>query len=564
MSAFDELCRRAASEFLQTVVIVDNMAAYPTMEREVEGNLFEPDPLASAEAPANDEVRVADPISEAALDAGAISQTFARAGLVCSILRPSAQEHLEDEVLTAAARSDILVLDWQMNDEGALATRIVRRLVEQDEEAGGRLRLIAIYTGQSPLAPVRDQLKDGFPKLEVSGEEVALACGSTKVIFLTKAAASVLPGEAGLSVAPDDLAPRLVQEFAAFAGGLLPNAVLAAIAGVRLHTHKVLARFNRNLDGPFLTHRALLKTSIDAEQFAATLILAELEAKVPLELITADYLGESAIRDYVEHRMQAGLKPRLMLDKAGDKLLDLELDQVCNLIENGMGVFTADQTKQIAEKEKIKFPERLHDSLRKDLHNRLYALADDDVETGKRNHEQFAIAAKIKKDGLSVNGDSPDNLPKLRLGTLLVDDAGDYWLCVTPLCDSERIPPEGGRFMLAALERSDDHGDFIIEDRGQTIRLTPHVKRIKISTHIFLPDAHNFVRASYEKDAAYFISEANPPPPWGDAIRFRWLAELKPLQAQRFAGRLANSLSRIGLDDFEWHRMRDTADGSAD
>jgi hypothetical protein len=557
MSAFDEICRRAATEFLQTVVIVDNMAEYSAPAQDtLAGDLIEPDMFASVAAADEDGDAVADKTAEISLDAGVISRSFADAGLICSILRPSAQEQLENEVLSAATRADILVLDWQMNDEGALATRIVRRLVEQDEAAGGRLRLIAIYTGQSPLAPVREQLKEGFPRLEIPSDGFALVCGNTKVIFLTKAAASVAPGEAGLSVEVDALASRLVQEFAAFAGGLLPNAVLAAIAGIRRHTHKVLARFDKSMDGPFLTHRALVQTPMDAEQFAATLITAELEAQVPLDRIANEYLGEGRVREYVEHRILEGMKPRLMLDKAGKNLFDLDLDRTCRVIEEGMSAFTKDEVTQLATDKKIQKPDTLYDSLRNNLHERLYTLVDADVETGKTNHERFAIAAKIKRDASSVDAQNPDKSPKLRLGSIVVDDAGDHWLCITPLCDSERIPADGGRFMFAHLSRTDEHGEFLIEDGMKVIRLSPLVKRIRVITHVFVPDDQGVVRAALADGVPSFTSKADPPAPWSEPVRLRWLGELKPLQAQRFATQFANSLSRIGLDDFEWHRKR--------
>lgn len=559
MSAFDDSCKRAAADFLQTIVVVDNMASYGPREQVLylDGGLMEPDMFESASA--EDAEAVAQRTAPDALDASLLSQSFASAGLICSILRPTEEQRLEEEVLQAASRADILVLDWQMNDQGALATTIIRRLVEQDEEAGGRLRLIAIYTAQSPLAPVRDALEASFPKLVKATDSFSLRCGSTKVIFLTKAAASVAPGEAGLSVEIEQLADRLVQEFAAFAGGLLPNATLAAISGLRKQTHKVLARFDRTLDGPFLTHRALLPTPMDAEQFAATLIMAELEAQVPLDRIVGDYLGKERIREYVEHRIQEGLHPSLMLDKNGDKLQELDVDKTCRLIEEGMAAFSPAETEAYGKAANIGGADKLHNTLKANLHERLYALIDQDVAAGRANHERFAIAAKLKRDASGIRPEEPDKWPKLRLGTLVVETGtGMHWICLTPLCDSERIPVEGGRFMFAYLESEEHDGEFLVPDRDRILKLSGSTKRAHLVTHIFHPDAHGVVRAKMIDRAAYFESVPEHPP-WGEAVKFRWIGELKPLQAQRFALRFANSLSRIGLDDFEWHRKRQRA-----
>lgn len=559
MSAFDDSCKRAATEFLQTVVVVDNMASYEAgdqlaTEAVQVSELTAPDIFSSADAA--DAETVAPRTPPDALNAAIVSQSFASAGLVCSILRPTKSDRLEEEVLEAAARADILVLDWQMDDQGGLAITITRRLIEQDEQVGGRLRLIAIYTAQSPLAPVREGLAEGFPKLTRATDRFALSYETTKVIFLTKAAASVAPGEAGLSVDPENLSDRLVQEFAAFAGGLLPNATLAAISGLRRHTHRVLARFDKSLDGPFLTHRTLLASPVDAEQYAANLIMAELSAQVPLDSIVGEFLGKESIREYVEHRVEAGLRPSLMLTKSGDKLQELDIAKVCLLIEEGISALSPEDVENYGKLAKIEKPDKLYPSLKAALHERLYALIDSDVESGKANHERFAIAAKLKRDNSTFRPEVKESWPSLRLGSLVVEMVtGTHWICLTPLCDAERIPTDGGRFMFAYLAEGEDGSEFLVRDGDLILRLTGSNKRTHLATHLFEPDELGVVKARVIDGAAIFESLAENPP-WNEPVRFRWLGELKPLHAQRFVHRFASSISRIGLDDFEWHRKR--------
>lgn len=557
MTAFDDVSRRAAATFLQTIVVVDNKATYD-LARSVAASvgeaapLIEPSEFVSEKAPAGP--AVAEGSSDDPLDAGTISSAFAKAGLVCSVLRPTVAERLEDEIVQASSRADIVVLDWHMEDSGTLATKIILRLLDLDEKAGGRLRLIVIYTGRTQLPPIRDELGDAHPGFKKIPDSVALRIGNAKIIFLTKLEEGADEKEGGLSVPPERLPIRLISEFAAFTSGLLPNATLAAIAGLRQHTHRVLARFDKDLDGPFLTHRALLHVPGDAEQFAADLIMAELDAQVPIDRIVRDYLSAANVKDYLDHRMQGGLEPAVMLDKNGGRLEVLDLDGACRLVEEGLPSLEPKMASMAKAVGMDKTPGKFKENLKREFHERLYRLANGDVENSRTDHARFAIRTKLKRDAASVRTDDADTIPKLRLGSLL-ESGGRYWICLTPYCDSMRIPPEGGRFLLAELDQNEKQPDIVLPDGEGSRSVFLQKKRTHLTTYFFAPDGEGNVRARVDGLDAIFDSLADLPP-GAVVVPFRWLGELKSMHAVRFVQAFAANLARVGIDEFEWHRMR--------
>lgn len=559
MTAFENLSRDAARAFLQTIVVVDDAATF-SLETEIpelsggQYGLTIPNEFASAgeeKAP-----KVALPTPASGLDATVVGQAFAKVGLVCSILRPTAAADIEEEILSAAARADILVLDWQLADQGALATRVVQRLIEGDEVSGGRLRLIAIYTENSPLAPIRTSLAGGFPRLQEIQNEMALGLASAKVIFLTKGSPSANPGEGDLSVESKDLPNRLVNEFAKFAGGLLPNATLAAIGGLRQHTHRVLSRFDKSLDGPLLTHRTLLSSPQDADQYAADLILAELGAQVPIERIVSKYLGEKAIKDYVGHKMdREGIAPKLMLNKTAGQVYPLKRTKTRALIKNGLLGISSDYLAIATSLGQANEVTKVRDRLLKDLHELLYLLVEDDLAESQAHHSRFAVRSKLKRDATSVRADDAGTLPKLRLGALLRRDE-TYWICLTPFCDSQRIPKNGGRFLLALLSPSHPYFELVVPDGNTFQRLSVERKRPHLETHIFRPNSEGDIRAIIRGGVATFQTD-NPLPPGTKQAKYVWLGELKSMQAVKFIQAFSTNLSRVALDDFEWHRLQE-------
>ena len=130
----------------------------------------------------------------------------------------------------------------------------------------------------------------------------------------------------------------------------------------------------------------------------------------------------------------------------------------------------------------------------------------------------------------------------------------EVWLCITPSCDSIRIPAAGGDFSFAALSKpSAASFDLVVPDGADYRRLELAKKRTRLITLELVPDANGDVVATKVDGEFRFEVKALDDQPAGT---LRWLAELKPMHAQRLLQRYASNLSRVGVDDFEWHRMQ--------
>ncbi|MNE24067.1 hypothetical protein D3C80_1173440 [compost metagenome] len=157
------------------------------------------------------------------LDAGAITKGFADKGLICSVLKPSpGEEAVTTDVLRLAPRSDMIVVNWQIGDNGEIALNIIDKVLQIDKRSGGRLRLFAIYTGVRDLQTVADRIGLDILSLHVGSNpfEFVNDIGTAKVVVLGKGeAADHENGQEGRCVEEGDLAERVISELATFSGG---------------------------------------------------------------------------------------------------------------------------------------------------------------------------------------------------------------------------------------------------------------------------------------------------------------------------------------------------------
>ncbi|WP_408914441.1 response regulator receiver domain [Brucella pseudogrignonensis] len=543
---FEEQCSQAASQFLQTAVLVDDRAQFQLVAEEVEqeNDFEEPDDLAAA-APA-----MPPPMHQLSddLDAGAITRGFADKGLICSVLKPVGVGTIEADVLRLAPRSDMIVLDWQMGDNGDIAMGIIHNVLELDKRSGGRLRLFAIYTGMYDLAAVATQISIDLPGLIANGFEFSNDTNTAKVVILGKGTAGDhAPDQGGRCVEEAELATRLISEFAKFSGGILRNATLASMGHLRSNTHRLLARLNSFLDAPLITHFALVNSPQDSKQYIADLILQEIEAQVPLEQIVDRFAGTESIKARISHAYDNGKTATIALDSKGTVVQSLTVDTAIALVNDPVTTLKSlipDFASTLGKPEGEIVSQFGPNSLAK----RMYGVLGDSFDEGIRRHEEFAIASGIR----FANGKSNDfryrALPTVRLGTIIEADDG-YYMCLTPVCDSVRLTDPTASMLFGRLVKDKKKFNIIVEDAGHRQRLLIDRKNISLKMFELQTSTDQTVRVE-RKYADLVLSPA------GEEGRYlRWVAEMKPMQAQRVVGSISSTLSRIGLDEFEWLRQ---------
>ncbi|HCG7365411.1 TPA: hypothetical protein NJ384_001608, partial [Vibrio parahaemolyticus] len=170
MSAFENHCRDIVNDYVQTVLIIDDGAGLNRDSSDVE-IIDEPDdtndPLAVTFEPDYEaEVDGVDEPQEIThgLNTLDLTSAFYDLGVVAGIYQPKIVEDEQPEEFAfkaekVVATADIVILDWMLVDHDSTYSKaIVKQILGQDKQSGGRLRTIVIYTGESNLHQMRDEL----------------------------------------------------------------------------------------------------------------------------------------------------------------------------------------------------------------------------------------------------------------------------------------------------------------------------------------------------------------------------------------------------------------------
>ena len=309
-SSFEQVSNESASHFIQHVVVVDNQLYYVIGEELTDSTNLSEDvveptagPKTGAEASQDEDHVRTGSLNARNLNAKALVEAFSDEGIICCPYRPDDEN---DEIVVERAASigrnaDILVLDWELGGGGDRAVSIIKRIVTKDQETGGRIRLIAVYTGDPNLASIISIVKkEVFPHLgKVDSGCFELHDKHTHVVFYAKK--GLVPDILADRRLPEEKLPKqLVSDFAAASYGLVPNVALKALAKVRDAAHHVLSRYDKRLDPALLTHRALIDYPEDAEQFVLDLLAGELRSILMASDIGSTQFGNESIRLWLE------------------------------------------------------------------------------------------------------------------------------------------------------------------------------------------------------------------------------------------------------------------------
>lgn len=481
---------------------------------------------------------------------------FGKAGMVCSVVEPASGDDTTAiaSAATAAERADVLVLDWFIHESdvgGDMTTAIVRKVVARDKAVGGRLRLIAVYTGEPDVEKVLSKLAAALKEegLPLKREGHALHGDTLRVAVLLK------PGAAGaggyddtlnqLVVAEPELPRALISHFARMTGGIVSNACLKSMSILRGNTHAVLAHLNAGLDPGFLHHRALQDTPEDSTAHLEEVIVTEIGSILASK-------GAAAVAD---DRMIE----RWVLDRPTDFLDDKKIvdrPALVKLLVHGKG----DGGHGLGDAVK-----------------RLSCILGDAGRPHDRPDDAFAAAASM----IRAYGAGPS--PMLLTGTVVrdlgwtqpakppepqggkkpvppdeIDTFGAYLICVQPICDcvrvgttKNRVEANGRPFLfLPTVETNDAPFDFILQvEHGKFVRLLKAKKSFHIKPIRFRQNSSNATVVVSELDGKRVFVDS-------DDRRYEWVGQMKPAHALKLSQELATDLSRVGLNESEWLRLK--------
>ena len=531
MTEFHRRCEDIAARFLQTVVIVDD-EAYIEGPSGTAGPLVTPTRRMVAQSATDKAEELAEGEREInhRLNAGVLVETFSRRGLICAVIAPRFDEgggdaSLTDMVAPAVKRADIVILDWRLNnDSGKKTMSILKNILERDTaiDPGGRLRLVAVYTGEQNLSGIGGIILEGLEGFVGDKRGVVLSRGHCRITIYAKSDTPLAPDLSDRSVSESELPARLIGDFTQMTEGLLPGIALTSLAVIRENSHRILDRFDAALDPAFLTHRACLPFPDDSQQHMATQFANELHALISDAVATAN--PNPADMEAVEDWLNSSLGPGAGLSFGEGKVASRE--ETIELLRKGF-----ERAKPNCLSKKTGF-RRLTGGFSKGV--------DEESALDRRLAWMFNFRTVFNAPS-----------PILRLGSVLRrrdHDSEKYFVCMRPTCDSVRLQEETTFLLLPLVEPLGKSVQIVLRTGADMYR------RVSVSTRMnqwllvqFAPSLEKESVVAEHEDLGFFFTASS-----GD--RFEWLGELKASFAQRLAQELASGLSRVAVDDSEWLR----------
>lgn len=548
MSKFHQRCKETAKRFLRTVVVVDDEAYSESVQPP--GPLKKPNrrtlgkssPIAaksttSASSETEGNTGKIGPNDRArSLGTRILVESFSRQGLICAVVEPRSDTDPSDIVDLSVKRADIVILDWQLNDDNGQRTlAILESILKKD--AGKRLRLIAIYTGEQRISEIGqiilEKCAESEWKFEGDQHNVELSHRHCRIVIYSKSKLPRGSDLSGRSLSESDLPDALIGDFATMAEGLLPNIALMSLAAIRENVHKVLDRFDAELDPALLTHRACLPVPDDSQLHMVNQLASELHAIMDDAVATGEPAGMDAIKEWLDFSLGADKEVYF-----GEKI-KASRDQTIDLLEKGLE--TSDVIKDIG--------------LSKGTGFRLLTRGFSSNENPDHQLDhQLAWMFNFR-----TVFDAPP--PVLQLGTVLrkSNDADlSYFLCMRPKCDSVRLRKKTA-FLLLPLPLVDPQSNpaqpnsiqLVLRTDGDTYcRVRVCMEATQWSLVNFIPNQEKGSIVAEGSDSRFYFADE-------DDARFDWLGELKAEFAQRVAQHFAAGLSRVPINNSEWLRREE-------
>ncbi|WP_458724958.1 response regulator receiver domain [Pseudomonas mandelii] len=539
----------AARKFLKSAVVIDNQPYIFSAKKEAISH-----PAEVSESGMDEEIEelvipteaefsaAAEDVLAHILDVRKVSDAFAEEGMACAFVLPDDNdtdvESIERRILGAAKISDIVVIDWYLRDNVSVLTlQILEKIAVDDVNERGRMRLICVYTGQQldngMFSDVKEAMgKGGIFLDDIPGVPYSARSSNCVVVLLNKS-----------DVGPVELSKILVSRFAVFADGLLPSFALAAIGAIRKNIHHMVTRFGKDLDSAYIANRLISDPPEDVAEMMRELLVSECDSALGIESVADNFLNILPIKIWIDAN-EAVIVPQVISEgKSVDKRLLLLL------LQNGI-----QQKGVLDEKEEIfKFS---------GAHRKKVSIALAGTPEKSRVAEyDFARLVVFKREafgGTKLTGNE-GWLPSLTTGTLLrmEMEAGvpaKYYICLTPACDTLRLPGDTPFVFLEAMVNSECFSVIVREENSHDIGLYFERDRPFISTFVFSPNPEiKRVRGEYIKDEGgspvfnFRTSDGN--------ANFTWLGEIRYARAASEMARLVQNWMRIGISDSEYLRQ---------
>lgn len=474
-----------------------------------------------------------------------ISKIFAEAGKICAVYAP---ESVSDITFynTILKKADAVILDWRLdircNDDvidseadaecdeprGEFTLELISNLTSQTD----MLKLIIIYTGETNLFDITDSI---YHKIKNYGtfEKKDCTIQSANIRILIRAKSQNSENQfAHISELKDkivevqQLPAIIIDEFTDMTNGLLSNFALVSISAIRNNTSRILSVFSPKLDPAYLSHKVLLENTSESKQ-----LLIKLFGEAISDLLEATYIDtKDWVNNWIDSRIEEEkINMNGVIVKRSKELLKKMINSEQSRLKNK---YLEASGKELSNKEEEKIQTHII---------KLFAYSGIDID---KSNIDFAILTHHKN--IFQPAIEP---PILTLGTIIKfskDEKDKYYICIQQRCDSVRIKEEEERrFLFLPLEKEGEYPLII----NSALKLFPNKSTFALKTMKFKPQKGSTVIQASIIDGKYIFNSS-----YGEA--YEWVVDLKEMQAQRILNSYCAQLSRVGLNESEWLRLK--------
>ncbi|WP_086773805.1 response regulator receiver domain [Vibrio coralliirubri] len=548
MTNFTQLSQDAASNFLQSIVFIDDKAYQSN-----------------------------DTSDQHDFNAKEITKVFSENGKVCAVYEPSTTQEI-DSLITVAKKADVAVIDWQIviddqreteeeesDDEadadiddvrGIYTKKIINQLL-LDESCKNSIKLILVYTGETDLEKIAIDIHQSINDNNLEGfnidsnDSCTIVSKSCRIMVIAKSNREEESGQhadllRSKRVTYAELPVFITQQFSSLTSGLLSNFAMASLSEVRRNFNQILSQFSKKLDAAYLAHQSLLPNTHDANE-----LLIELLGSTFMSTLRYKGLNQYINNDLIEAWLMENVPERQFhLKKSNGDNETITFSLSHNKLMRLLGSHDVVETKY---REVIKDGEDNGQLTNKrlDLLASKFAITlfTDDSNYNEINHK-FANLCQHRN---IITNDS--YTPSLTLGTVVKSTTeNNYYICIQQRCDSVRLNEDNTRrFLFLSLTEVTDSQDVKTFDF-----LTPTGTKLKVNKGTYALRTVKFNGSSTGTVPSELISTQRLfyPTHHSENIpeAFQFIVELKEMYAQKIIEEYSGSLSRVGLDEPEWVR----------
>lgn len=516
--AFFESSKSVADKFLQSIVFMDERAYVENDENQ-----------------------------QHSFNAKSVSEAFARKQKLCTVFAPSSQEEVEQSV-PMLMKADVVVLDWNLDFDNAGAEAMAdvddAEDADQDDTRGrhtlnlisrivdsagkDKIRIIVVYTGETDLEKITREIHDSLNGKGFGQENCKVSSANVCILVRAKRNGEEvqyqhIPELQAMVCGYNELPDLILDEFTKMVYGLLPNYALNAITTIRGSTSKILGVFSKEMDAAYLGHQVAIPDREEAPR-----LLADIFGTSIKELLEdSQLIGDNWVDEWID-------------EKITDNARQIKVKNDKPLTTENVHRFWQSNQSDLNERFNEVFGEKV--TPKTAVSNRATEVFASNAE---EKNKRFAELTQMR----NTFGPST-HTKRLNQGTI-VESSGSYYVCVQPRCDTLRIESkEEGQ----QAERQFLFLPLLENGKGQAVIVDNNLLRVDnmsyhIRTFIFTPEENEKEILFKEEGEQLLVSDKQ-------GTQFVWKGELKELQAQRVSTAYSSKLSRVGLDESEWLRLK--------